>query len=132
MSEQLFAVAVAEDGTLAGHAGRAKHWQVYTLDEGEFVRLWDINLTSVGSLHEWHVRDDKGSRHPLHSVNVAFARSAGDGVIQNLAARNTLLITTDETDPMFAIERYLAGTLTTVNAHEEENCNHLQAVAATA
>ena len=132
MSEQLFAVAVSEDGTLAGHAGRAKYWQVYTLDEGELVWLWDINLTSVGSLHEWHVRDEKGSRHPLHGVNVAFARSAGEGVINNLAARNTLLITTDETDPMFAIERYLAGTLTHANDHEEDACGHEQAIAATA
>lgn len=125
MAEQLYAVAISESGMLAGHAGRAKHWRVFVVDDDELQQLWDIRLTAVGCLHEWHVRDD-GMRHPLHSVDVAFAGSAGEGVIRRLAERGTALITTSETDPQKVILDYLKGEVAQGRPHEEQACAHEQ------
>jgi len=122
MNSTLIAVAV-ENGTVSPHAGRALLWQVYVVTSAEDApqHCWDIQLTDSGCLHEWHVRPDN-QRHPLHHVDVAIAKSAGDGVIRRLAERNTLLLDTGETDPLLAVCDYIAGTLTPGAGHDAEEC----------
>lgn len=124
MTQQLIAVAVRENGQISPHAGRALHWQVYVADEqNRFSKAWEINLTETGCLHEWHVRNDN-SRHPLHSVDVCLAGSAGEGVTQRLAERNTQLLDTAEKDPEGAVTHYLAGTLLPGKGHNAGECLH--------
>lgn len=119
MDEKLVAVAVKNDGSIAGHAGRAKHWQIFIVnDEAEPQLAWTLDLTETGCLHEWHVRGD-GNRHPLHTVDVAIAGSAGEGVIQRLLERNTELLTTSETSPEQAIADYCLGKLAEGLPHEQ-------------
>ncbi|ESA38941.1 nitrogen fixation-related protein [Leptolyngbya sp. Heron Island J] len=111
MTEKLIAVAVTDDGSLAPHAGRAVQWRVYVVaDEAETNLAWTLDLTQMGSLHEWHVRGD-GNRHPLHFVDIVLAASAGEGVRRRLQQRNTELLTTSETHPDKAVAAYRAGTL---------------------
>ena len=123
MNELLIAVAVDPNGTLSPHAGRAKHWQVFAVDheqrKAEWV--WSIDLTDESSLHAWHVRGD-GNRHPLHAVDVAIAGSAGDGVIRNLAMRQTKLITTAEKNPQLAVLAYVDGNLSDGLPHDGTVC----------
>ena len=122
MSTQLVALPIREDGSLSPHAGRALYWQVFSVDAGyPPQRVWDLKLKEPGCLHEWHVRGD-GNRHPLHSVDVVLAGSAGDGVIRNLALRETTLIATAETDPEKALADFVAGTLVAPLPHEEAEC----------
>ncbi|MYM62501.1 nitrogen fixation protein [Pseudomaricurvus sp. HS19] len=123
MSELLIAVAVDPNGQLSPHAGRARHWRVFALPSSASIPepVWEIALTSSGTLHEWHVRGD-GNRHPLHSVDIAIAGSAGDGVIRRLADREVQLITTAETDPMLALTGYLRGDLPAGGGHDESTC----------
>jgi predicted Fe-Mo cluster-binding NifX family protein len=122
MDEKIIAVAVDEEGRIAAHAGRASNWMVYVVDSESPAKLvWTLNLTEIGCLHEWHVSGD-GNRHPLHSVDVAIAGSAGDGVIRRLAERNTELLTTTETSPLNAIEAYLSGSLAEGLPHDEQAC----------
>lgn len=126
MTTTLIAVAIRDDGTVSPHAGRALHWRVYavsTLTDGEAgpVPAWDILLTDMGCLHEWHVRQD-GSRHPLHTVDVAIAGSGGEGVHKRLAERNTTLVTTAEPDALKAVLDYMAGTLAPGLPHDEADC----------
>ncbi|MGR9053483.1 MAG: NifB/NifX family molybdenum-iron cluster-binding protein [Gammaproteobacteria bacterium] len=122
MNEQLIAVAVTDDGEIAPHAGRASRWLVYAVSATAEPNLaWTLDLTDVGTLHEWHVRGD-GNRHPLHSVDVAIAGSAGDGVTRRLSERNTQLLTTTETSPLAAVAAYRAGRLAEGLPHEEQNC----------
>jgi len=122
LKEKLVAVAVGADGNIAVHAGRASHWQVYVLSQDAAASLaWTLDLTEIGSLHEWHARGD-GNRHPLHDVDVAIAGSAGDGVIRRLAERNTQLLTTSETSPELALQAYQAGTLADGPPHAEQPC----------
>jgi hypothetical protein len=119
MAEQLIAVAVTKDGTIAAHAGRALLWQVYSVaDEADPSLAWTLDLTRFGCLHEWHVRGD-GNRHPLHFVDIAIAASAGEGVRQNLQQRQTELLTTSEPNPEKAIAAYLGGNLPEGLPHEK-------------
>lgn len=121
MAEQLIAVAVGKDGKLADHAGRALHWQVYVVTDTDITFAWALELSAMGCLHEWHVRGD-GNRHPLHYVDVALAGSAGEGVTRRLKERNTVLLTTAESDPIAAIAAYRADNLPAGLPHEE--CQH--------
>ncbi|OQW78668.1 MAG: nitrogen fixation protein [Proteobacteria bacterium ST_bin11] len=122
MIEILIAVAVETDGGIAAHAGRASRWLVYVAGkEPEASLAWTLDLTDIGSLHEWHVRGD-GNRHPLHYVDVAIAGSAGDGVKRNLLERNTHLYTTVEKSPAKAVAAYLAGELADGLPHAEQHC----------
>lgn len=122
MDEKLIAVAVGDNGGIAPHAGRASKWMVYVVGDDSDVSLaWTLDLTDVGSLHEWHVRGD-GNRHPLHYVDVAIAGSAGEGVKRRLLERNTELLTTTDTSPLKAVEAYRIGELAEGLPHEEQHC----------
>ena len=123
MISTLIAVATRKDGTIDSHAGRAQFWQVFVVtEEKPFpVHAWDIQLTDVGCLHEWHVRPDNG-RHPLHYVHVAIASSAGEGVRRRLDERGTMLVDTAETDPLQAVKDYVAGCLKPGKGHDEADC----------
>lgn len=123
MTEQLVAVAVTKEGSLAAHAGRALQWQVYVVvDEAEMTLAWTLDLTQTGCLHEWHVRGE-GDRHPLHFVDIALAASAGEGVRRRLQQRDTELLTTSEPDPKKAIAAYLSGNLPAGLPHEKSVCH---------
>ena len=122
MDEKLIAVAVGNDGNIAPHAGRASQWMVYAVNNKcEICPVWTLKLTNMSSLHEWHVRGD-GNRHPLHYVDIAIAGSAGEGVKQRLAERNTELLTTVETSPQQAVIAYCNGNLAEGLPHDEQHC----------
>ncbi len=124
MTEKLVAVALANDGSLAPHAGRALRWVVYVVsDDIDSSVAWTLNLTATGCLHEWHVKGD-GDRHPLHCVDVAIAASVGEGVRRRLQQRNTELLTTIETNPDKAVEAYWTGNLAEGWPHESQTCLH--------
>ncbi len=121
-SRRLIAVAIDREGKVAGHAGRAQTWRVYDVWPGEDPDCaYTITLEGHACLHEWHVCDHP-ERHPLHSVDVAIAASAGDGVIRRLGERNVSLVTTGEPDPDQAVKSWLAGNLPAGAPHDEHSC----------
>jgi hypothetical protein len=125
MTEQLVAVAVTPDGSIAAHAGRALWWQVYVVPDDADPRLaWTLDLTNLGCLHEWHVHGD-GDRHPLHFVDVAIAASAGEGVRRRLQQRQTELLTTSAVNPAQAVAAYRVGTLPAGLPHEPQTCHQV-------
>ena len=136
MTEQLIAVAVTHDGTIAAHAGRALQWQVYNAADNTAPTLaWTLDLTNSGCLHEWHVQGD-GNRHPLHFVDIAIAASAGEGVRRRLQERNTELIQVlvvnrllleqadaEEISKNPEVAAYRTGTLPAGLPHEKVPCH---------
>lgn len=119
---KLIAVAVRDDGSVSPHAGRALLWVVYDVWPGKDpVEAYSIHLNEQTCLHVWHTRDYP-ERHPLHAVDVALAGSGGEGVVRRLAERNTVLITTAESDVEKAVRDYLAGTLADGLPHDEREC----------
>lgn len=123
MTFPLIAVAVDDDGAISSHAGRAQHWWVFAISShtGDPELVWCLDLTTAGSLHEWHVRGD-GNRHPLHAVDVAIAGSGGEGVTRRLAQRQTSLITTTEREPVAAVRKFFSGELPQGLPHDETQC----------
>lgn len=108
MGIKLFAVALQEDGSIAPHAGRALHWAVYTANKGSIQHMWDVLLSEPGTLHEWH-RTRPYSQHPLHTIDIAIAASAGEGVVINLAKRNVQLFTSHQNTAEAAIQDFING-----------------------
>lgn len=124
MTKKLVAVAVANDGKTAAHAGRALRWRVYVVsDEADASLAWILDLTNMGCLHEWHIRGE-GNRHPLHFVDTAIAASAGEGVRRRLQQRDTELLTTIETNPDKAVKAYQTGNLVEGLPHKDQPCLH--------
>lgn len=121
-ARRLVAVAIDRHGKVAGHAGRAHHWQVYDIWPGEAPEpVYRLVLNDQACLHEWHV-SAQPERHPLHAVDVAIAASAGDGVLRRLGERGVTLLTTAENDPSCAVQAWLAGSLPLGLPHEEPGC----------
>ncbi|WP_428240012.1 NifB/NifX family molybdenum-iron cluster-binding protein [Gynuella sp.] len=125
MVNGLIAVAVLKNGTISPHAGKTVRWQVYIVTAGQAAPqpVWSLELSRASSLHEWHVQHED-LPHPLHAVNVAIVQSAGAGVTQRLAAHDTKLLTTTESDPLTAVRLYLEGELPPGQPHDDQGCGH--------
>jgi predicted Fe-Mo cluster-binding NifX family protein len=99
------AIAV-QDNRVAGHAGQARHWQLFDCQPGQpLPAAVPIVLTAEQLPH--HFRDD--GPHPLHGVEVLVAASAGEGFIRHMAKWGAQVLLTGETDPRAALARVLAG-----------------------
>ncbi len=113
-----FAVASQNFRTVTGHAGKTRRFLVYEVTADlppEEVERFD--LPKDMSMHEF--KDD--GPHPLDTVNVVIAGSAGDGFIRRMANRDVIAVTTAETDPIAAIRSYLAGTLAPAAPHDHDH-----------
>ncbi|MGI1670223.1 MAG: hypothetical protein K6L74_07850 [Neptuniibacter sp.] len=120
MAKPLLIAVPVENGIIAEHAGRALDWDIYFSGSDGLVQFgWQIQLDEEACLHLWHVRADGGNRHPIHSVDVVVARSAGKGVIQRLLERDTHVYITKQFHPERAALAFLHGLLE--NGYKEED-----------
>lgn len=103
------ALASSDFDTVTGHAGRAKRWLIYTVDEhGQATQpVSHIELSSEQVLHHHQV----GTPHPLDDVSVVIATSAGDGFLRHMEKMGIQAILTGETAPDKAIAAYFAQSL---------------------
>lgn len=121
MNPMFVAVAVTEQGSIAGHAGRALQWQVFTVEDDQINLAYTLHLEDHACLHEWHTAKSP-ERHPLHAVDVAIAGSGGEGVHRQLRQRDTVLVTTAEKDPLTAVRGYLDNSLPEGMPHDHSGC----------
>ena len=102
------AIASQNFRTITGHAGRARRFFVYKVeDNNKFQALEPLDLPKEMSLHEYH-----GQAHPLFEMDVVIVGDCGTGFIQRMASHGVKAITTAETIPVKAVEDFLAGKLT--------------------
>ncbi len=103
------AIATKDFETVSSHAGQTRQWLVYDLTDHRANRLLPapsrVNLDKAQVLH---VFEDK-EPHPLDSVDLIVAASAGDGFIRHMKKRGAEVLLTGESDPALAITRILAG-----------------------
>jgi predicted Fe-Mo cluster-binding NifX family protein len=102
------AIATKDWLTVSGHAGQARCWLLYDLANGPEAALaapQRVQLAKEQVLH--HFQDD--GPHPLDSVEIVVAGSAGDGFIRHMQKRGAEVLLTGETDPGEALRRILAG-----------------------
>lgn len=107
------AVATADFTKVAGHAGRARKWLVYTVANGEAAATPErVELASDAVFH--YAAD--GQAHPLDGVDAVIAQSAGDGFLRNMEKRGIRPVLTAEADPAKAVRDLLAETLAPAKA----------------
>ncbi|MGP9812467.1 NifB/NifX family molybdenum-iron cluster-binding protein [Rhodopseudomonas sp. NSM] len=113
----LIAVASQNFRTVTGHAGKSRRFMVFDAAPGRTPQEVErLDLPKEMSIHEF---SEQGA-HPLDAVDVVIAGSAGAGFISRMAARNVIAITTAETDPVVAVQTYLAGTLAPAAPHDHD------------
>ncbi|PTV96670.1 dinitrogenase iron-molybdenum cofactor [Rhodobacter aestuarii] len=94
------AVASQNFRTVTGHAGKSRRFLVYEAAPGqEITEVERFDLPKDMSMHEFHGEGP----HPLDSVKVVIAGSAGAGFSRRMASRGVLVAVTEETDPVTAV-----------------------------
>ena len=103
------AVPTRDGATVAGHAGKARHWLVY--DFADFRAGSAIPAPTRVALADdevfHHFADDRP--HPLDGVAIVVTASAGDGFLRHMAKRGADVLLTGESDPATALTKLAAG-----------------------
>jgi predicted Fe-Mo cluster-binding NifX family protein len=104
--------------TITPHAGVTRRFLVYEGERGGPPREVDrLDLPKELAFREFA----RQGQHPLDNVDAVIVGSAGPGFIRRLAARGVQVIVTSETDPLTAVTKYFAGTLTPGEPNETAN-----------
>ena len=101
------AIATNENwNKVSGHAGQNRDWLVFDCQPGAPLPEPErVQLSKEQLPHNF--RDD--GPHPLHSVEIVVAASAGDGYLRHMEKWGAQVLLTGETDPLVALEKILAG-----------------------
>lgn len=103
------AVASSDFQSVSGHAGRAKHWLIFTADAaGAVSPPQRVELPADQVIH--HV-EENGQPHPLDGVDVVITTSAGEGFVKHMGKRGATVAMTAEKDAAKAVRDYLGQTL---------------------
>lgn len=103
--------------TVTGHAGRARRFIVFEADGREQPREVErLDLDKDMAIHGYGQR----TAHPLDNMDVLITGGAGEGFVQNLAARGVQVVATPESDPKLAVDAFLSGRVMSAS----EACNH--------
>lgn len=109
------AVASQNFRTVTAHAGKTRRFLVFQAAAGvPPVEIERIDLPMGMAMHDFHGEGE----HPLYALDVIIAGSAGSGFVARLAARGVEVALTSESDPLAAVQHYLAGTLPPAAPHE--------------
>ncbi|MFD2232221.1 NifB/NifX family molybdenum-iron cluster-binding protein [Phaeospirillum tilakii] len=93
---------------LSGHAGRARHWLVWTCDESGPAAAPERLLLEPGAVFHHH---PDGRPHPLDGIDALLTQSAGEGFVAKMKRRGIDIRLTAERDPRRAVEAYLSDSL---------------------
>lgn len=103
------AVASSDFHSVSGHAGRAKRWLVFTIDENSAVSApQQLELPGEQVFH--YVEENSGP-HPLDAIDAVITLSAGEGFVKHMEKRGATVALTAEKDATKAVHDYLAQTL---------------------
>jgi predicted Fe-Mo cluster-binding NifX family protein len=95
--------------TITPHAGRTRRFLVYEAEPGAApVEVDRLDLPKEMAFHDFH----GDGTHPLDSVDVVIAGSFGEGFGRRMEGRGILAVATEESDPVKAVEAFLAGAST--------------------
>jgi len=104
----IVAVASQNFTTVTQHAGKTRRFLLFEAVAGQPVRpAGRLDLPEGQAIHDFA----SDAPHPLDQARAVIAGSAGDGFVRRMATRGIDTILTQETDPLKAVEQYLAGTI---------------------
>lgn len=91
--------------TVTPHAGRARRFLVYEVDDaGTPIEVDRLDFPKDMSMHDY-----RGSGpHPLDGMDGLIVGSCGEGFIERMASRSIVCVTTTVSDPIEAIRDFLA------------------------
>lgn len=91
--------------TVTPHAGRARRFLVYEVDDtGTPIEIDRLDLPKEMSMHEFR----GPGPHPLDGIDALIVGSCGGGFTERMARRGIVCVTTDQSDPFGAIHDFLA------------------------
>ena len=102
--------------SVTGHAGRARRFIVFEIIGTAPPK--EINRLDLGPELVMHGFDPDAA-HPLDEMDVLITAGAGEGLVRRLAARGVRVVATSETEPIRAVESFLAGRVL-----EAVTCQH--------
>lgn len=104
----IIGVASQNRRTVTGHAGKNRRFVLWRAESGRAPEEVErLDLPKEMAMH-YRTGDDP---HPLDRCDVLIAGSAGPGFIERMGRRGVKVVLTAETDPVKAVEDYLAGRL---------------------
>jgi predicted Fe-Mo cluster-binding NifX family protein len=117
----LIAIASQNFRTITPHAGKTRRFMIFDVQPGQPPHEVDrLDLEKDQSIHEFN----EAAPHPLDAVKGLIAGSAGDGRGDRMPSRRLKAVSTAETDPVRAIEQFLAGSLLPPGPDtDEDGCN---------
>lgn len=102
------AIATSDWRKVSGHAGRARRWLVYSVEDDR--RLSTPERVELPPDMIYHNFDDDRP-HPLDGISALIAVSAGEGFMSRMKRRGIDARLTAESDPAEAAREYLDETL---------------------
>jgi predicted Fe-Mo cluster-binding NifX family protein len=115
----IVAVASQDFTTISQHAGKSRRFLLLEANAGLTPReIGRLDLPEGMAIHDF-VGDGP---HPLDQAKAVIAGSAGEGFVRRMAARKIDTVLTDETDPVVAVGRYVAGLLAPTDAASAPPC----------
>ncbi len=91
--------------TITGHAGKARRFLVYQVDEdGVWRETERLDLPKNMSLHE-----HKGGDHPVFAFDKLITAGCGEGFAHRLGSYGVQVIATSEQDPKAALQALIRG-----------------------
>ena len=103
--------------TVTGHAGRARRFIIFEADGATPAKeVGRLDLDAQMAIHGY----SSDAAHPLDGMDVLITGGAGEGFVRNLAARGVVVVATPESDPVRAVDAFLAGRVLSAS----DGCNH--------
>ena len=105
--------------TITGHAGKTRRFLVF---EEQAPGVWHserLDLPKEMSMHEF-----KGSAHPIDELDVLITAGCGEGFKRKALARGIRVVTTSETDPLQAVNRWARGDSLAPATQQTSHCSH--------
>ena len=99
--------------TITAHAGKTRRFLIYeVLPSAAPQEVARLDLPPELAFHAF-----RGTHHPVDGVKALITGGAGDGFRVRLAQRGIEVVVTAETDPVQAIQDYIAGVVKPAPAH---------------
>ena len=94
--------------TVTGHASKARSFLMYESTTGQaFEAVDSLELPMEMSIHAWDKRGD----HPLLALDYLITGPCGKSFINQMKQYGVRVRTTDETDPLVAVQQLLAAVV---------------------
>jgi len=91
--------------TITGHAGKTRRFLIYSQNEqGEWQESERLDLPKEMAMHEF-----RGVKHPIETADVLITGGCGHGFIHRMQTLDIQVVTTSESDPLFAVTQYASG-----------------------